>query len=370
MPRKILMLLSNEYRPDPRVEKEAEALLDSGHEVTILCWDRGRSRPRSASSGGLRIERVRTGRVVSVGSFLLNSPLFCLRTVLRALGMSVDVVHCHDLDTLPQGVFLSKLKGVPLVYDAHEHYAKMIAGDVPGVISSALEIAERILVKGSSAVVAANAKIAEYLRPFVRKEPVVVMNCVDLEEVPHQSSQGRTGGKATIFYGGSLEPLRYVEEVLKAIMANPACRLRIAGIGRLGSSVKNAARISPDIEFLGYLPHDQLMKEMAASDAILCLLDPSNGNNRIGTPNRLFEAMAIGLPVIASEGTLSGEIVRQTGCGVVMAWSEEEFAKVVNELSDPRARERMGRNGRKAAESEYNWGIMKRRLLDTYSLLS
>ncbi|MBM4237515.1 MAG: glycosyltransferase family 4 protein, partial [Euryarchaeota archaeon] len=162
MPRKILMLLSNEYRPDPRVGKEAEALLGAGDEVTILCWDRGHSGPRSASSGRLRIERVRTGRVASVGSFLLNYPLFCLRTILRGLGTNVDVVHCHDLDTLPQGVFLSRLKGVPLVYDAHEHYSKMIASDVPGVISSALELAERTLVKAARVIVAANAKIAEY----------------------------------------------------------------------------------------------------------------------------------------------------------------------------------------------------------------
>ena len=73
---KILMLLSNEYRPDPRVRKEAMTLHDAGHEVTVLCWNRSLKALDHQDDGGVRIERVRTGKVEGMVALVANSPLF------------------------------------------------------------------------------------------------------------------------------------------------------------------------------------------------------------------------------------------------------------------------------------------------------
>jgi glycosyltransferase involved in cell wall biosynthesis len=284
------------------------------------------------------------------------------------LQATCDVVHCHDLDTLVQGFIVSRMKRVPLVYDAHEHFSKMVEGDVSSPVARCLDSVEKRLVPSASLVVAANDMIGEYLRDYSRSDIAVVMNCIDIESVP-RASYARRDGEIVLFYGGSLEPLRYLEEIIGAVRSMDRCMLRIAGTGRLEGLVKREARIDKRIEFLGYLSHEDLLREMASSDAVLCLLDPSNENNKIGTPNRLFESVAIGVPVIASSGTLSGKITQETGCGISINWSKRNFTDAVERLRDPAAREAMGSRGRAAAESTFNWTEMKRRLINRYLLL-
>ncbi|MBC7108187.1 MAG: glycosyltransferase family 4 protein [Methanomassiliicoccales archaeon] len=364
----VLMLLSNEYRPDPRVEKEALTLSGEGYRVKVICWDRNCSRVMNESPNRIEVERIRTLSVEDVRSFIFNFPFFMVKMILRALRTNCDIVHSHDLDTLFQGVIVSKLKGIPLVYDAHEHYASMVFEDVPRFLSNFLNSFEKSLVDKADVIIAANEKIAEILRDSSRVEPVIVMNCIDLRDFPNDIGQrSREREKIVVFYGGSLEPLRYLIEVATLAISSQAFILRIAGSGRLADHLEKISQGFSNVEFLGYLPRKQLLDELKNADIALCLLDPKNKNNKIGTPNRLFEAMALGVPVIASEGTLTGEIVKKYSCGLVIEWSEQNFLRAINTLRDPAVRKKLGANGRIAAEKEYNWESMKFRLIHAYS---
>jgi glycosyltransferase involved in cell wall biosynthesis len=360
------MLLSNEYRPDPRVEKEAEALVDSGAMVTVLAWDRLRSRPQSEQRKGVDVVRVQTRSVNSKSGLLLNYPIFIVRSIRKASSIDADVVHAHDLDTLLIGVILNRIKNVPLVYDAHEHYSKMVANDLPEFVCRFLDRFESSLARKADRVIAANVKIAEYLDPHLQKNAVVVMNCIDLLDVSRNSPERN---ETVVFYGGALEPLRYIIEILQACKKMDNVSVRIAGTGTLEPKIKEMSEKSKNVSLLGYLPKERIMEEIGGADLVIALLDPSNENNVIGTPNRLFEAMAVGTPVLVSTGTLSGSIVEEERCGYAIQWSEGEFRRIIAELSVAGVRDMLGENGRNAVRGRYNWGIMKKRLLDLYESL-
>ena len=123
----ILMLLSNAFDPDPRVQREAAALVQSGSHVTIICWDRDLKSAPSDCIDGIYVERIRIasthGRGIGQSFYLV---LFWLLAFFRALRKPFDIVHAHDFDTLPLGYILSKCKKAKLIYDAHESYVGMV----------------------------------------------------------------------------------------------------------------------------------------------------------------------------------------------------------------------------------------------------
>jgi glycosyltransferase involved in cell wall biosynthesis len=239
----------------------------------------------------------------------------------------------------------------------------MIADDVPGWVASIVDKIEASLVRKADLVIAVNKAHSAYLVPNAQDRLILVDNCVELP--PWKEQAARMDGTVMLFYAGALEPLRYIQETIEAAEKVPGCTFKVAGFGRYEGWVKEKAATGK-VVFLGYLPHDKMMDEMASSDAVLCLMDPSNVNNVIGTPNKLFEAMAVGVPLLTLKGTLSGEIVEKEGCGFAFEWSEDAFKRAIGDLKDVDRRKALGLAGRKAAEREYNWGIMKARLLEGY----
>src|SRR5579864_2662643 len=117
----VLMLLTNAYDPDPRVRQEALALIGMGCRVRLLAWDRDSKAPAVECPEGIEIERFflpsKHGRGTTQAFFYAWLYVKMLR---RGWRTRFDVIHCHDLDTLPVGFVLGKLKRKPIVYDAHE----------------------------------------------------------------------------------------------------------------------------------------------------------------------------------------------------------------------------------------------------------
>jgi glycosyltransferase involved in cell wall biosynthesis len=365
---KVLMLLSNEYRPDPRVRKEAITLREAGHEVTVLCWNRPQLASDHLEDDGIKIERVRTGKVASPLSMGTNIPFFYIRAYFRSRHLEFDVVHCHDYDTLMLGVFISRLRHVPLVYDSHEWFSKMVAQDLPGFACRLIERTESLLMPNCQAVIAANEAVADHLVSSGANNVTVVMNCPDLPPDQPRAAYLEKDG-ISLFYGGTLEPGRFVKEMLEVVKGDKGCTLRIAGNGRMVKDVEEAAASCDCIHFLGYIAQDQIFENIAGCDAVVSMLDPSNGNYAIATPIKLLEAMAYGVPIIVSEGTYSAEMVKLFDCGLVVEYTSDGMSSAISLLKDAGNREKLGRNGRVAAEKEYNWAAMRERLWKVYRTL-
>ncbi len=368
MNRPVLMLVTNEYRPDPRVHKEARALIQGGYEVVVAAWDRTWARPPREEMEGVQVHRLRTRKVGGQMALALNYPFFMLRALGEAKRTGPGAVHAHDLDTLPAGLLISRLRGIPVVFDAHERYAEMIALDVPRAVTRVVQLVEDLLVPHVDLAITINEVMAKELGRHARDDVLVIMNVIELPP----ASQVRRHGPSdplVLFNPVTFEPMRYLEESMEAVTTVPRCVLRIAGSGRLQEAVVRASQRTPQVEYIGHLPFTQLLREYDRVDVVLILADPANENYRTGTANKLGECMAFGLPILVSQGTLNAEIVERIGCGVAFEWSEENFRQAIERLRDPEVRAEMGRKGREAAEREYNWGVMRDRLQRAYARL-
>jgi glycosyltransferase involved in cell wall biosynthesis len=369
-----LMLLSNPHRPDPRVLLEARALGSAGYGVHLLAWDREASRAPEDDEDGIHV--IRLGPKCpsrSAVRILTRLPRFWVRALRASKGLGFDVVHAHDFDTLPLGMAISKLSGKPLLYDAHELYAKMIENEV-GPLSRIIWMLERRCARRAEAVITVSTALASELSVGRKERATVVATSQDpsvIDGADVSSVRGKYGLKGfVVSYLGSLEPGRFVEEFITSFKPEDRITLLIGGSGTLEPLVAREARGNQALKFIGTVGADDALKLTWASDLVLAMMDPSNPNNVIGTPGKIINALAVGRPMVTTKGLNIAKKVEDAGCGITIPYSKSAFVEaVLKAAADPRTLTSMGRKGRELYDKEYSWTRSKNELLKVYEAL-
>jgi glycosyltransferase involved in cell wall biosynthesis len=368
------MLLSNPHRPDPRVLLEARALRSAGYGVHLISWDREASRAPEEDEDGIHV--IRLGPKCpprSAGRILTRLPRFWVRALRASKGLGFDVVHAHDFDTLPLGMAISKLSGKPLLYDAHELYAKMIENEV-GPLSRIIWMWERRCARRAEAVITVSNALASELSVGRKHKATVVATSQDpsvIDGADVREIRERYGLKGfVVSYLGSLEPGRFVEEFITSFKPEDNITLLIGGSGTLEPLVAKEARNNQALKFIGTVGADDALKLTWASDLVVAMMDPSNPNNVIGTPGKIINALAVSRPMVTTKGLNIAKNVEDAGCGIVIPYSRSAFVEAVLKVAaDPRTLTSMGRKGRELYDKEYSWTRSKDELLKVYQAL-
>jgi glycosyltransferase involved in cell wall biosynthesis len=371
---RVLMLLSNPFRPDPRVHKEAKALIKAGHKVTIACWDREKKHQEKQTIDGIEIVRFGPRSAFSKPvKVMVTLPLFWSRAFSFSMKREWDIVHSHDLDTLPLGIVLTKLKRLPLVYDSHEIYSSMVAEVLQGAPFRLTRRLERWSVKKPDAVVCVNDRFATILDGWGVKRSVIVMGCPEVSEVPENVREAlrkelSPDGTPIVLYVGMLEPHRNQVELARGFAGDkcPAALFIMGGFGSLAGEIKGIK--GPRFKFIGEVKPSELPSYNHAADILVAVYDPAYGNNRDSVPNKLFEAMSAARPIVVAKGTWTGETVEKLGCGLTAAYGTDEVFQAIDRLlSDRTLNGECSKNGKGAHLKEYNWPHMEKRLLALYA---
>ena len=370
---KILMLLSNPFMVDPRVYKEAKSLVNAGHEVTVIFWDRKKEYKTDDTVEGIHVVGVNNSFFMKlIPNDLFRNPFWWWRAFKKGVklyknGFDFDVVHCHDLDTLFAGVLLKRKLGVKLVYDAHEIFGFMVARNMPNVLVKIVFWMEKRLLQYSDHVITVTEKVEEYLNSVCNKPITIVMNCKDLIGITYISPKTDV---FTVSYIGVLHKNRMFPEIVDIIGSIKNVKFVIAGKKEnLYEEVKRRCKLYDNVEFLGAIPFNEVIPRTLACDVVVCMINPIDKNNRIGLANKQFEAMVCGRPVIITEDTYAGSLTKDLRCGLTVQYNENSLRGAVETLRDnKRLCEELGKNALKAA-SEYNWGKQEKKLLEVYESL-
>lgn len=366
----VLMIVSNDVIHDSRVIKEARALRSGGHEVTFVGWDRSGRMPTRETWEGLDILRVRIGgsRPRLFAADLLRTRLWWRRAFRIAREVSFDVVHCHDLDTLPVGVRLKRDLGKILVYDAHEVFGYMIEEDVPRLVVDYAFRMERRLAPHADYVIAVNDAVKRYIDNASGKESVLVRNT---QELVLDAYRGPPVGPFKVVYIGTLHKSRFILPAIEVVGEIPDVILLIGGSKALTRVVASMCAHHPNTRFVGPVSSDRVLPMTMDAHAVLTMYDPIPRINQVGVPNKIYEAMAAGRPSIVTKGLGMAETVEREHCGVAVPYTKEGFREAVLRLrDDPALAEQLGRNGLQAARREYQWATDRSRLLALYETIA
>lgn len=353
---KVCHLTSAHHPYDVRIfHKECRSLAEAGYDVTIIA-------PHAND------EITDDITIKAVGKYPTRLKRF-LKTVLEVHAKAVDqkaaLYHFHDPDLLPVSLAL-KLRGAKVIYDVHEDVPRQIMSKhwIPRparkTISIATEIFEDIIAANLDAVITATPYIQERFRKL-NKNSFNINNYPKLEELYDANSHDPTK-EPVICYAGALSPERGLSQMISAIEITRA-RLLIAGpVSGLGADCA-----TEKVHFLGMLARPQLRELFAKSMAGIVVFHPEP-NHVNAQPNKLFEYMSAGLPVIASAFPKWREIIDTTKCGIcVDPLNPKEIAAAVEWIiSNPGEAEVMGMRGREAVEKLYNWDREKEKLRQVY----
>jgi len=368
---KVLMILSKEILTDDRVYREAKALVEAGHEVAIIAWDRCGEYERESEIDGIKIFRIHNeGLMKILPNNLFRNPLWWKMAYRKGLdiyksGFRFNVVHCHDLDTLLSGVWLKRKLKVRLIYDAHEIFGYMISRDKPSVVVKSAFWMEKSLVKYVDYIITVSEILENYFKSFAGKPVTVVMNCKNLVSKKYIPPNNDV---FTVCYIGVLHKNRMFPELVDIIGNIEGVKLVIAGKKEnLYDEVKKRSERYENIEFLGAIPFSDVIPKTLESDVVINMINPNDLNDRISLPNKQFEAMVCGRPIITTEGTYSGDLTKKLNCGVVIDYNEKAVERTIKNLRDnPKLCEHLGRNALRAAIEKYNWKMEKRKLIEIY----
>jgi glycosyltransferase involved in cell wall biosynthesis len=368
------MLLTYPHRPDPRVFRESRALVRHGRTIHLIAWDREGGLPKEAHENGVHVVRVGPRCPYrSAGKVISRLPLFWFNALRKSRKLEFDAIHCHDFDTLPLGLLLSKLRTKPLLYDAHELYSGMIRKDVPSMADLVWRV-EKWMSGKADEVVTVNESLANSLSKGRKNQVRIVMNSPDpdiLDGADAAEIRKRHNLKGfVISYLGSLEPGRFVKEMVESIEPAGKIELAIGGNGTLVSIAEEGARKNSSVKFLGTLDTDEALRVTWASDVVIAMLDPSNPNYRVSTPVKVLDAMACGRPVITSKGLDISKTVEEVGCGFVIPYEKAVFKEILKKaLAEPKTLQDMGKKGREYFDRELSWERSQDALFRAYKAL-
>lgn len=300
-------------------------------------------------------------------SLIAYYPLFWIWIFCNLLIYKPKFVHACDLDSLIPSYVFRILFSIKLVFDSFDRYAMAFIPPKYRAIYALVNMIENVLASKVDALVTVSKERSSTFGNYKPKCSEVILNCPeDKLEMIKRRSVSYSSGRLVLVYAGRVSRDRGIFIIGKALQSLKDVHLILAG--RICDDSIERFLKSPRTKYVGLLQYNKALELQASADIIPILYDPSVPINCVASPNKLFEAMMLGVPVITN---VCSDVVNQVGCGLVVEYDSNSVKDAVLCLKNNSSlRKEMGANARIAFEKTYNWSSMEKKLLRLYHQLS
>jgi glycosyltransferase involved in cell wall biosynthesis len=354
---KVLIAVISDLATDMRVHKQALLLAEMGCDVTVI--GRRKSDTIPLTLPGIKTLKIRVPFNKGPAMYLaFNTLLF-----FRLLPQRFDMYVSCDLDTLVPCFLVSRLYRKKLVYDAHEYFTGQYGLAERRLKYNIWKTAEKWILPELNHMITVSDSIAELYRSEYGVEPVVVRNLA--LPVAHLVRHDRITLGATpdellvIFQGSGINEGRGAEELVNAMSLVEGVKLLIVGSGDIIDHVHRSVLEKGDenkIVFLPRMPWEEMMRYTMCCDAGLSLDADNCTNHRYSLPNKLFDYISAGIPVIASNLPEVSAVIKEYNCGMILRKVTPScIAEILAELRDDRAFLMSLKKNAEEAQKELTW---------------
>ncbi len=369
---RVLILRSNPIAPDPRVEKIARALNRAGYQVIALGWDRTAALPVRETAEGFEIQRMPIR--AEYGSGLANLPNLLrwqwgLFRWLAKHHAGFDVIHACDFDTILPALWCKRRWGHAVVYDIFDFYADHLRR-TPGWIKALIRKTDLACIQRADALILVDdARVAQIAGAQPRRLSVVYNSPEDADPEETDAWTPSPVGELRLAYVGLLQVERGLFEMLDVLARHPTWQLELAGFGGDEAQIAARAEQMPNVRFHGRVTYDRALALSQSADLLFATYDPAIPNHRYSSPNKVFEAMMLGKPIIVARDTNMDRMIAAANAGLLVPYGDvDALEAALRRLADqPDFRRELGANARRAYEQAYSWRVMDARLQELYA---
>jgi glycosyltransferase involved in cell wall biosynthesis len=385
LPTKICMHVQGPARTDVRVMREATALVEAGFAVEIIDIVSDPSLPLEEEMSGVQVKHI-IWPAWSVSTrfklwFLVKAARMIVQSLVLLIRVQTDIYHAHDEGALPACSIAAWLRRKPLVFDAHElPFEQRVHKRWPRLQALAKRVIALIVPRCAGVITVSPPIVREITTQYHPKSIALVRNIPAYQYAVkgtrlHQAL-GLDPQVRVALYQGVLHSSRGLEYIVQAArFLAPGIIIALMGSGSKKTLADLESLIVSEgvidrVKLLPAVPYGELLTWTASADLGLIVYDPSDSLNVLMClPNKLFEYVMAGVPVLASQLPAVGEILTTYEVGrIVASLTPQAVGEGINSLlTDEAALALMHENALQAAQQELCWEHERAHLLLLYS---
>lgn len=354
---------------DSRATKEIMALCEAEYNVTVLAWDKNGVSEKECQKvfsqySNLHFSFFDEFIKDNIGFKNIHKLIkwfFWVNKQLKGLD-HIHLIHACDLDAAMGVLHFCKKSKTKFIYDIYDYYID--SHFIPAPIVCMVEKREIQTINLSAATIICTEERREQISKASPKRTIVIHNSPDVETMEYVPII------YDYIYCGVLCDERNIGDIFREYHNNTDLRVCIAGHGDYKQTAIDLMNIYPNFTYHGSVNYSKVLDLEHQSMCISAIYDPSVRNHRLCAPNKFYEALALGKPIIVCKGTGIDRIVANNNIGIVIDYNAKELYSAIRTLkANPQICDEMGKKARKLYEEKYRWSTMKERLMDLYDEL-
>lgn len=358
---------------DSRAIKEIKALVDGGYKVKIIGWDRtGKALENCKQifsdiidNVGFRFFNIQIAHLGIRNLDKLLKWMKYIRFELDELCKEADIfaIHACDLDTGLISQKIAKRNKSFFVYDIYDYYSD--SHSMPEFLRGIVSNIENRVINRSDATIICTEERKEQIKQAYPKRIVIIHNS------PNIAGNSDCIEKSFDYiYCGTLARGRLIKEILELYPQHSNVRMIFGGDGEFSELCRELDDKYENFSYVGVVPYSEVLELEKKSKCISAIYDPSIRNHRLCAPNKFYEALAIGVPLVVCKGTGIDIIVEKNKIGEVINYDANEFYHSIERLiNDDKREQYIDKKARELYDKYYKWDYMKEKIISLYGEL-